>query len=58
MAMAWASRRDGSSAGRHYADESLTDLAWYDEGDLLKSAVTCPLWSDEDRYASRSRRRR
>ena len=35
----------------HYADESLTDLAWYDEGDLLKSAVTYPLWSDGDRYA-------
>lgn len=35
----------------YYADKSLTDLAWYDEGDLLKTALAYPLWSDGDRYA-------
>jgi multiple sugar transport system substrate-binding protein len=35
----------------YYADESLTDPAWYDEGDLLKTARAYPLWSDGDRYA-------
>jgi len=34
-----ASRRDGSSPlNAHYSDKSLTDLGWYDEGDLLKTA--------------------
>ncbi|KRR26409.1 substrate-binding protein [Bradyrhizobium lablabi] len=35
----------------YYADKSLTDLAWYDEGDLLKTAQTFPLWRDGERYA-------
>ncbi|QHO76111.1 substrate-binding protein [Bradyrhizobium sp. CCBAU 051011] len=35
----------------YYADKSLTDLAWYDEGDLLKTARTFPLWRDGERYA-------
>jgi len=35
----------------YYADRSLTDPAWYDEGDLLKTALAYPLWSDGDRYA-------
>jgi multiple sugar transport system substrate-binding protein len=47
----------GISAGwlepldRHYRDRSLTDLGWYDEGDLLKTARAFPLWSDGERYA-------
>jgi multiple sugar transport system substrate-binding protein len=35
----------------HYADKTLTDLAWYDENDLLKTAQGFPLWSDGNRYA-------
>jgi multiple sugar transport system substrate-binding protein len=35
----------------YYSDQSLTDLAWYDEADLLKTALAYPLWSDGDRYA-------
>ena len=35
----------------HYSDKSLTDLAWYDESDLLKTARAYPLWSDGERYA-------
>ncbi|WP_065753673.1 ABC transporter substrate-binding protein [Bradyrhizobium paxllaeri] len=35
----------------YYADKSLTDLAWYDEGDLLKTARAFPLWRDGERYA-------
>jgi multiple sugar transport system substrate-binding protein len=35
----------------YYANKSLTDLAWYDEGDLLKTARAFPLWSDGERYA-------
>jgi multiple sugar transport system substrate-binding protein len=35
----------------YYADKSLTDLGWYDEGDLLKTAQTFPLWRDGERYA-------
>ncbi len=35
----------------YYADKSLTDLAWYDEADLLKTAYEYPLWSDRNRYA-------
>jgi multiple sugar transport system substrate-binding protein len=35
----------------HYSDRSLTDLKWYDESDLLKSARAFPLWSDRERYA-------
>jgi multiple sugar transport system substrate-binding protein len=35
----------------YYADKSLTDLDWYDEGDLLKTARAFPLWRDGERYA-------
>ncbi len=35
----------------HYADKSLTDLPWYDEGDLLKTAQGFPVWSNGERYA-------
>ena len=35
----------------YYSDNSLTDLAWYDESDLLKTARAYPLWSDGNRYA-------
>jgi multiple sugar transport system substrate-binding protein len=35
----------------YYADKSLTDLGWYDESDLLKTARAFPLWSDRERYA-------
>jgi multiple sugar transport system substrate-binding protein len=35
----------------YYSDKSLTDLAWYDESDLLKTAQGFPRWSDGDRYA-------
>ena len=35
----------------HYSDKSLTDLGWYDEGDLLKTARAFPLWRDGERYA-------
>ena len=35
----------------HYSNKSLTDLAWYDESDLLKTAQTFPVWSDRERYA-------
>jgi multiple sugar transport system substrate-binding protein len=35
----------------YYSNKSLIDLAWYDEGDLLKTARTFPLWSDGERYA-------
>ena len=35
----------------YYSDKSLTDLAWYDESDLLKTVPTYPLWSDGNRYA-------
>jgi multiple sugar transport system substrate-binding protein len=35
----------------HYSDRSLTDLKWYDESDLLKTARAFPLWSDGERYA-------
>jgi multiple sugar transport system substrate-binding protein len=35
----------------YYSDKSLTDLRWYDENDLLKTARAFPLWSDGDRYA-------
>jgi multiple sugar transport system substrate-binding protein len=41
-----------------YADKSLTDLRWYDEGDLLKTARAFPVWSDGERYAFRSRPKR
>ena len=34
----------------YYSNKSLTDLGWYDEGDLLKTARTFPLWSDGERY--------
>jgi len=35
----------------YYSNKSLTDLGWYDESDLLKTARTFPLWSDGERYA-------
>src|ERR1700722_6345231 len=35
----------------HYSDKSLTDLGWYDESDLLKTARAFPAWSDSERYA-------
>jgi multiple sugar transport system substrate-binding protein len=35
----------------HYSDRSLTDLSWYDESDLLKTARAFPVWSDGERYA-------
>jgi multiple sugar transport system substrate-binding protein len=35
----------------YYSDTSLTDLAWYDESDLIKTARGFPLWSDRERYA-------
>jgi multiple sugar transport system substrate-binding protein len=34
-----------------YADKSLTDLAWYDESDLLKTAGNFPVWTNGERYA-------
>jgi multiple sugar transport system substrate-binding protein len=47
----------GISAGwleplnNYYLNRSLTDIAWYDEDDLLKTARAFPLWSDGERYA-------
>ena len=35
----------------YYSDKSLTDLGWYDESDLLKTARAFPLWRDGERYA-------
>jgi multiple sugar transport system substrate-binding protein len=35
----------------YYSNKSLTDLAWYDESDLLKTARAFPIWSDGERYA-------
>src|SRR6266702_1646690 len=35
----------------HYSNKSLTDLTWYDETDLLKTARAFPIWSDGERYA-------
>src|SRR6202045_4360950 len=35
----------------YYSDRSLTDLGWYAESDLLKTAQAFPLWSDGERYA-------
>ncbi len=35
----------------YYSDKSLTDLAWYDESDLLKTAQGFPLWLNGERYA-------
>src|SRR5712671_6464144 len=35
----------------HYSDRSLTDLGWYDETDLLKTARAFPVWSNGERYA-------
>jgi multiple sugar transport system substrate-binding protein len=35
----------------YYADKSLTDPSWYDEGDLLKTARAFPVWSNGERYA-------
>jgi len=36
----------------YYADKSLTDLAWYDENDLLKTARSFPVWRNGERYAA------
>ncbi|WP_108513715.1 ABC transporter substrate-binding protein [Bradyrhizobium algeriense] len=53
----WTTYGQGISAGwleplnAYYADKSLTDLGWYDEGDLLKTARAFPLWRDGERYA-------
>src|SRR6266403_2729300 len=35
----------------HYSDRLLTDLGWYDENDLLKTAGAFPVWSNGERYA-------
>ena len=35
----------------YYSDATVTDLAWYDEADLLKTAQGFPLWTDGNRYA-------
>jgi multiple sugar transport system substrate-binding protein len=35
----------------YFFDKSLSDLAWYDEGDLLEFARSFSLWSDGERYA-------
>jgi multiple sugar transport system substrate-binding protein len=35
----------------HFSDRSLTDLGWYDESDLLKTARAFPFWRDGERYA-------
>jgi len=35
----------------YYSDRSLTDLGWYDENDLLRTARAFPLWRDGERYA-------
>jgi len=35
----------------YYSNKALTDLGWYDESDLLKTARAFPLWSDGERYA-------
>src|SRR5438270_7243070 len=35
----------------YYSDRSLTDLGWYDENDVLKTARAFPLWRDGERYA-------
>src|SRR6266478_3662084 len=35
----------------YYSDRSLTDVGWYDESDLLKTARAFPLWPDGERYA-------
>ena len=35
----------------YFSDRSLTDLGWYDESDLLKTARAFPVWSDSERYA-------
>jgi multiple sugar transport system substrate-binding protein len=36
----------------YYSNRSLTDLGWYDESDLLKTARGFPVWSDGERYAA------
>src|SRR5438132_10946325 len=35
----------------YYSDKSLTDLGWYDENDVLKTARAFPLWRAGQRYA-------
>ena len=34
-----------------FSNRSLTDLGWYDESDLLKTARAFPVWPDGERYA-------
>jgi multiple sugar transport system substrate-binding protein len=53
----WTAYGQGISAGwleplnGYYSDKSLTDLGWYDESDLLRTARAFPLWRDGERYA-------
>ena len=53
----WTTYGQGISSGwleplnGYLSDKSLTDLGWYDEGDLLKTARAFPIWSDRERYA-------
>src|SRR5437764_4655246 len=35
----------------YYSNKSLTDLGWYDENDLLKTARAFPVWQGGERYA-------
>jgi multiple sugar transport system substrate-binding protein len=35
----------------YYSNKALTDLGWYDESDLLRTARAFPVWSDGERYA-------
>ena len=50
--MARASRTERlEPLNAHYSDKSLTDLGWYDENDLLRTARAFPLWRDGERYA-------
>lgn len=37
---------------RFYADQELTDLAWYDEPDIFSSARVFPVWNDGQRYVA------
>jgi multiple sugar transport system substrate-binding protein len=45
------SRRWLEPLNAYYFDKSLTDLGWYDESDLLKTARAFPVWRDGERYA-------
>jgi multiple sugar transport system substrate-binding protein len=56
-AFMWIAYGQGISGGwleplnAFYSNKSLTDLGWYDESDLLRTARTFPVWSDGERYA-------